>query len=292
MIKKSKSRQCFEIFNIIIMLLLIILCLYPILHVVFASVSKPSLLMHHEGLLLKPVGFSMAAYKSLFKTDRVVNGYINTFIIMGFGLALNLILTIIGAYFFASKNILFKKPLMFLVTFTMFFSGGLIPFFLTVKMLGLYNSLWAVIFPSAISTFNMIILRTAFEQLPASIEEAARIDGANDFQVLFKISVPLSTASIAVIVLYYAVSHWNSWFHAMIFLQDKQLYPLQLVLREFLLEEATDSMIGGNYMGDFEGVSETIKYAIICFATLPILCVYPFLQKYFVKGVMVGAVKG
>lgn len=292
MIKKSKSRQCFEIFNIIIMLLLIILCLYPILHVVFASVSKPSLLMHHEGLLLKPVGFSMAAYKSLFKTDRIVNGYINTFIVMGFGLALNLILTIIGAYFFASKNILFKKPLMFLVTFTMFFSGGLIPFFLTVKMLGLYNSLWAVIFPSAISTFNLIILRTAFEQLPASIEEAARIDGANDFQVLFKIIVPLSTASIAVIVLYYAVSHWNSWFNAMIFLQDKQLYPLQLVLREFLLEEATDSMIGGNYMGDFEGVSETIKYAVICFATLPILCVYPFLQKYFVKGVMVGAVKG
>ncbi len=292
MIKKSKSRQCFEIFNIIIMLLLIILCLYPILHVVFASVSKPSLLMHHEGLLLKPVGFSMAAYKSLFKTDRIVNGYINTFIVMGFGLALNLILTIIGAYFFASKNILFKKPLMFLVTFTMFFSGGLIPFFLTVKMLGLYNSLWAVIFPSAISTFNLIILRTAFEQLPASIEEAARIDGANDFQVLFKIIVPLSTASIAVIVLYYAVSHWNSWFNAMIFLQNKQLYPLQLVLREFLLEEETDSMIGGNYMGDFEGVSETIKYAVICFATLPILCVYPFLQKYFVKGVMVGAVKG
>ena len=292
MIKKSKSRQCFEIFNIIIMLLLIILCLYPILHIVFASVSKPSLLMHHEGLLLKPVGFSMAAYKSLFKTDRIVNGYINTFIVMGFGLALNLILTIIGAYFFASKNILFKKPLMFLVTFTMFFSGGLIPFFLTVKMLGLYNSLWAVIFPSAISTFNLIILRTAFEQLLASIEEAARIDGANDFQVLFKIIVPLSTASIAVIVLYYAVSHWNSWFNAMIFLQNKQLYPLQLVLREFLLEEETDSMIGGNYMGDFEGVSETIKYAVICFATLPILCVYPFLQKYFVKGVMVGAVKG
>lgn len=292
MIKKSKSRQCFEIFNVLIMLLLIIICLYPILHVVFASVSKPSLLMHHEGLLLKPVGFSVAAYKSLFKTDRIVNGYINTFIIMGFGLALNLILTIIGAYFFASKNILFKKPLMFLVTFTMFFSGGLIPFFLTVKMLGLYNSLWAVIFPSAISTFNLIILRTAFEQLPASIEEAARIDGANDFEVLFKIIVPLSTASIAVIVLYYAVSHWNSWFNAMIFLQDKQLYPLQLVLREFLLEEETDSMMGGNYMGDFEGVSETIKYAIICFATLPILCVYPFLQKYFVKGVMVGAVKG
>ena len=183
-----------------------------------------------------------------------------------------------------------QKLLMFLIIVTMFFSGGLIPVYLNVCEIGIDNTLWAVILPSAVSTFNLIILKNAFASIPDELEEAAMIEGANDLTVLFKIIVPVSKASLAVILLYYLVGHWNSWFNAMIFLRDDSLHPLQLVMRDILLANQTDSMLGSGV--DAEGVSETIKYAVICVSTIPVLIVYPFLQKYFVGGVMVGAVKG
>jgi len=200
-------------------------------------------------------------------------------------------LTSFGAYALSRKSLQYRKPLMLFIIFTMFFSGGLIPLYLTVKGAGLIDSLWALIIPQAINTFNLILMKTAFEAIPDALEESAKIDGANDFVILFKIVLPLSMPVIAVMLLYYGVSHWNSWFQAMIFLQERSLYPLQLVLREILLQgEATAN--SGASDGDAAMLAATLKYATIIVATVPILCVYPFLQKYFVKGALIGAIKG
>ena len=181
---------------------------------------------------------------------------------------------------------------MIMIMITMFFSGGIIPFYLTVKMLGMYNSLWSLIIPSGISTYNLIIMRTSFIGIPDSLEEAAYIDGAGHVRVLTQVIIPLSKSIIAVMVLYYGVAHWNEWFNAMIFLNDRGKFPLQLVLREILIQNDTNSMTQGVGAADGISVAESVKYAVIIVATVPILCIYPFLQKYFVKGVMVGALKG
>lgn len=290
--KESSSSKLFNLTNILIMLLLIIVTLYPMLYVLFASVSDPTSLMAHEGLLLKPLGFTFAAYEAVFKNPMIVKGYGNTIFIVVVGVAINILMTSLGAYGLSRKGVKWKNPIMFLITFTMFFGGGLIPFYFTVKQLGLDNKLWAVIIPNAMSVFNLIILRTAFAAVPDSLEESAKLDGAGHFTILFRIIMPLTLPTIAVMVLYYGVSHWNSWFNAMIFIRDRKLYPLQLVLREILIQNSTDSMTQYADTGATESISETIKYAIIIVATLPILTLYPFLQKYFVKGVMVGAVKG
>ena len=187
---------------------------------------------------------------------------------------------------------MFKKPITIFIILTMFLNGGMIPFFLTVKAYGLYNSFWAQIIPTAINTFNLLIMRTGFENVPESLEESAKIDGARPLTVLFRIILPLSKATIAVIILYYAVGYWNSWFNAMIFLKDRAKFPLQLILREILIQNDTNSMMTGADLSDKDSVGEIIKYAVIVFSTMPIICLYPFLQKYFVAGVMIGAVKG
>jgi putative aldouronate transport system permease protein len=201
------------------------------------------------------------------------------------------LLTTIGAYFLSRKNVLWRTPIMFLIVFSMFFSGGLIPFYLTVSNLHLYNSLWALILPVAVNTFNLIIMRTQFASIPDSMEESAVMDGAGHFTILFQIMIPLSLPTVAVIVLYYAVQHWNAWFNGMIFLQDKELYPLQLILREIMIQSDSSYMVQSLGAAEQEMYTETIKYAVVMVATLPILLLYPFLQKYFVKGVMVGALK-
>ena len=179
-----------------------------------------------------------------------------------------------------------------MITETMFFSGGMIPIFLTVKNLGLLNSLWSLIIPSAISTFNLIIMRTSFMAIPAGIEEAAQIDGAGHIRLLFTIILPMSRSIVAVMILYYGVAYWNGWFNAAIYLNEKSLYPLQLVLREILLANDTSAMTQGMGFSDGISIAETVKYAVIVVSTIPILCIYPFMQKYFDKGVMVGALKG
>ena len=173
----------------------------------------------------------------------------------------------------------------------MFFSGGLIPFYLQVNSLGLADTRWALIFPAAMSTYNMIVMRTAFSNVPESLEESARIDGAQDFTILFRIVLPLSLPTVAIMILFYGVSKWNAWFYAMVFLRGRSLYPLQLILREILILSSTSDMVTDMYVNK-DLFSETIKYATIIVATVPILCVYPFIQKYFVKGIMIGAVKG
>ena len=287
--KKTKARLAFECINYLVLFVVAMLCLYPVIYVLFASLSRSSLLMQHSGLLLSPLGLNFSSYANMFKTGKILIGFKNTMTILVIGVVLNMFLTVCAAYFFTRKNIMLQKPLMFLIIVTMFFSGGLVPLYLTVCGLGIDNTLWSVILPTAVNTFNLIILRTAFASIPESLEEAALIDGANDMTILFQIIIPVSKAPLAVILLYYIVGHWNAWFNAMIFLRDSSLHPLQLVMRDILLSNATDSMMNSGV--DSEGVSETIKYAVICVSTLPILVVYPFLQKYFVGGVMVGAVK-
>ncbi len=292
--KKTVSRRIFEAVNALIMIFLMIVTLYPLLYVLFASMSDANELLKNGGqLLYKPVGFTLAAYKMAFKDNSILIGYKNTLIIMAVGIPLSLYLTAVGAYFLSRKDVMWRNLMAKLIMFTMFFGGGIIPFYLTVKSMKMIDTLWALIIPTAINTYNMIILRTGFDSLPRSIEESAELDGAGHLTILVKIILPLSKASLAVIALYYGVATWNSWFNASIFLQKgSSRWPLQLVLRQILIENSTDSMSQGTSLGDKERVAESIKYAVIIISTLPILCVYPFIQKYFTKGVMIGAVKG
>lgn len=292
-IKESPSRKAFNVFNIIFMLCMIVITLYPLLYVVFASMSDSNELMKHSGLLLKPVGFSWAAYKAVFKNPNILQGYKNTIIVLISSVTVSMFLTCLAAYVLSRKNVLFNGVITFIIMFTMFFSGGMIPTYLLVNNLGLTNTYWALILPTAISTYNMIIMRTGFAAIPESLEESAKIDGASHFTILFKIVIPLAKPTMAVIVLYYAVACWHSWFNAMIYLQKRRdLQPLQLILRGILIENDTSNMQDGNVGQDTESIAESIKYAVIVIATLPILAIYPFLQKYFIKGIMIGAVKG
>ncbi|AEE95363.1 carbohydrate ABC transporter permease [Mahella australiensis] len=290
-IKKSIGERIFDVFNTALMILLMVVTLYPFLHVFFASISDPTAVVQHRGLLLWPEGFTAGAYKLVFKNPMIPVGYKNTLIYVLAGTTINIFMTTLGAYGLSRRNVYFKNHIMFLITFTMFFSGGLIPTYLLVKDLGMTDTRWALLIPNAISAYNLIIMRTSFAGVPVSLEESAKLDGANDFTVLFRIILPLSMPVVAVMILFYGVNHWNSWFNAMIYLRDRQLFPLQLVLREILISNSTDTMIAGSAGLDREPIGETVKYATIIVATVPILFIYPFLQRYFVKGVMIGAIK-
>ncbi|MDF2924667.1 MAG: sugar transporter permease [Paenibacillaceae bacterium] len=290
-----KTGHIDKLFMSIIYLLLgifMIVAVYPLLHVALASLSNANEIIAHKGLLYRPLGFSMEAYKVVFRNPDLYSGYRNTLFIVVAGVAVNLLVTALGAYVLSRKNVFWNKSFMMLITFTMFFSGGLIPLYLVIKGVGLTNSLWATILPFTVSTFNLIIMRTSFQAIPDSLEEAAKMDGANHFVILFRIIIPLSLPVLAVIGLYYAVEKWNGWFYAAIFLKDRELFPLQIILREILIQGSTDNLSSGAAVGEQLQIGETIKYATIMTATIPILFVYPFVQRYFVKGVMIGALKG
>ena len=289
-IKKSKGAAIFDTVNVTLMIVISLCMLYPMLYVIFASFSDPTTFTKHSGLLLSPAGFSLESYKLAFENPMLFRGYLNTIIIILVSVTLSMILTSLCAYVLSRKDFKLRKFCTVAIVITMFFSGGMIPFYFTVKDLGLENNMWSLILPTAINTFNMIILRTSFESIPSALVESASIDGAGHWTILFRIILPLSKATLAVLVLYYAVANWNSWFNAMLFINDREKYPLQLVLREILITSDTSSMTAGE--SDREFIGETIKYAIIVISTVPILCIYPFLQKYFAKGVMVGSVKG
>ncbi len=292
-IKTPYSEKIFNVFNIMLMLILAVIMFYPIWYVVCASFSVSDRLIAHTGILLVPEGFSLAAYEGVFKNAMIVKGYLNTIFIVLAGTFVNIIMTSIAAYCLSQKNVLWSGVLMRLITVTMFISGGLIPTYLLItRTLHLTNSYLALILPTAITTYYLIIMRTSFAQIPESLLESARLDGASHIQVLFKIVIPLSKSILAVMVLYYAVNHWNSWFPASIYIKDRAKFPLQLILREILIQNDTYSMAQDAMAMDQYSIGETIKYAIIVVATIPILLVYPFLQRYFTKGIMIGAVKG
>lgn len=289
--KNSNSFSIFNLFNICILSILALLCIYPIWYVLTASLSNGNLIMQHSGLLLLPIKPNIAAYIAVFKNKMILSGYLNTIKILIISLILQITMTSIGAYFFSRERVLFKKPLMFIITLTMFISGGMIPFYQNLRSLHLMNSHWGLILPFMISTYNMIILKTSFESISKSLSEAARIDGAGHIRILFSIVLPLSKPVLAVMLLYYGVGVWNGWFWASTILTDRSMYPLQVILREILLSNDTSVMTQGVSSGDLEAVGATIRYATVIVATLPILCAYPFLQKYFTKGIMIGAVK-
>lgn len=288
--RKSQGKRVFDWVNGTLLLLLSVICLYPILYVIFASFSDANQFFRFNGFLYKSEGFSLSAYREVLKNKDILIGYSNTIFIVVVGVTLNIVLTALGAYFLSRKNVLWKNLIMGLILLTMYVGGGLVPSYLNIKDLGLFDTYGALILPGAISTFNLIILRTSFLSIPDSIEESARVDGASHFTVLFKIILPLSKATLAVLILYYGVGHWNAWFNAMIYLQDPNKFPLQLILRSMLIQnQLIDSASGGD---DQFLLFQTMKYAVIVVSTLPVLMLYPFLQKYFEKGVMIGSVKG
>lgn len=284
--------KTFRIFNIIFLLLLNLTMLYPMLYVVFASLSDSSKLMGHMGLLIKPLNANLNAYKAVFTNPMIGRGYINTIAVVFTSVVLSMAMTILCAFVLSRKEVALRNVFMGFVLFTMFFSGGLIPFYLTVKNVGLENSLWSLIIPYLINVYNMVIMRTSFSQIPEPLIESAKLDGANPMQVLLKIVLPLSVPVMMVIVLYYAVAQWNAWFSAMIFLHERSKFPLQLILREILIQNDTATMMQGVGMKDATSIGETIQYAVIVVATVPILVIYPFIQRFFTEGVMIGAVKG
>lgn len=290
-IKEGPASVLFDAVNVLLLAVIVVVTVYPILYVIFASFSNGDRLLAHSGLLWKPLGFTAAGYKMVFKDPMIVRGYLNTIFVVVVGSFVSMAITILASYFLARKEVVGQKAIMIYIIITMFFSGGMIPFYFTVRSLGLYNSIWALVFPSAVNTFNLIVMKTNFQGVPDGLIEAAILDGADHFRILASVVLPLVKPILAVISLYYIVGRWNEWFYAMMFLQDRVKYPLQLVLRGILIANDTNAMSAGTGFGDQEAVSESIKYGVIVVATVPILCIYPFLQKYFVKGTMVGAVK-
>lgn len=291
--EKSKGYKIFTLFNTLLMLFVAAACLYPFYYIIVASVSDPSTLMRHRSWLVWPVGEpTLDGYRMVLNNRRVFSGFANTFRVLGLGLLFNITLTALGGYVLSLNNLLLRKPLTLIVIFTMYFSGGLIPSYLNIRDLGLMNSLWALILPGAVSTSNLIIMRSAFMSVPESLTDAAKIDGAGHFQVLFRILLPLVKATMAVMVLYYGVGHWNSWFSASIYLRDNTKYPLQLVLRNILLRSQQQDMLSDVPMAQTPQAMLLIKYSLIVVSSVPVICIYPFLQKFFQKGIMIGAVKG
>ncbi|MDR2534785.1 MAG: carbohydrate ABC transporter permease [Treponema sp.] len=292
--KKGTSRYIFEIVNYLFMIGMCVVMLYPFLFVLAASLSSSSEVS--RGMVgIIPKGFNIRAYEAVFKYEHIWTGYRNTILYTTCGTIVNLALTICGAYPLSRKQFVGRSAFTFFIAVTMFFSGGLIPTYLVMRHYKLLNTFWVMILPGAISTWNMIIMRTFFQNLPSELEESAIIDGCNDLGVLMRIVIPLSTASIMTIGMFYAVGHWNAWFDAFIYLRDHTRYPIQLWLRTIVLQNQMNDITnlqGAVDVGVENLISDTIKYAVIVVAAAPILCVYPFIQKYFVKGVMVGSIKG
>ncbi|MDR6882426.1 carbohydrate ABC transporter permease [Bacillus sp. 3255] len=290
--RRTIGNLIFDTLNILALILLMICTLYPFLYIALGSVSEPDLLRSHEGLLFSPLGLQFDAYNAVLSNSMILIGYRNTIIYVVLGTMLNVMLTAMMGFALSRRGPLLVNGIMFAIVITMFFGGGLIPTYLVMKQIGLINSWFSVIFPGLISTYNLIIMRTHFQSMPIELEESAKIDGANDLMVLFRIMLPLSLPILSVMMLYYGVGHWNAWFNASIYLSDSNKYPLQLVLRNILTLNSTDDTLVGLGSRKGQDMNEIVKYACIMVSTLPIVMVYPFLQKYFVKGVMIGSIKG
>lgn len=293
--KRTTGEGVFNIFNYTILILLCIVSIYPLWHVLMASISDPVLIFAKRGFQIWPTGqIGFKGYKLVLENPNILSGFYNTFIYVVAGTTLSMFLTILGAYVLSRKGVYWNKTLMKIIVFTMYFQGGLIPFYLMVLQMGLKDSRLAIILPIAINTFNLIIMRTAFYGVPDSMEESAKIDGASDWRIIWQIMVPLAQATVAVIALFYSVRMWNEWFNPSIFLQSREKFPLQLILREILLKNATSSTTQMSTVGQAqqESYRMLVKYCTIIVATVPVLAVYPFLQRYFVKGIMIGGVKG
>ncbi len=294
-IKSSFSRKVFVGFNYTLLTLLAIAFILPVIHVFFSSISDPYWLNTKSGLVLLPHGINFSGYKLVFNNKDLVRGFGNTILYVTAATVIGMLVTIVGAYVLSRKDMLFANVIMMLISFTMIFGGGIVPSYIIIQKLGLLNTRWAVILPACVSTYNLIIMRTAFQTVPPALEESARLDGAGDLTVIFQVLLPLVKASVATIALYYIIQHWNSWFQASMYLQNRELFPLQLVLREILIvndANTASSMSTLDAVSDANAYKQLVKYAVIIVSSAPMLAVYPFVMKYFESGVMVGAVKG
>lgn len=298
---KTPFQRFVDVLIYLFMALLCFTCLVPLIHVVMASFSEPLQLESFRGVLFHPLGFTWKGYQLVLQIPSIKTGYMNTLFLVMVGTVSNMVMTCLAAWVLSQKRWWYSKFLMVLVTFTMFFSGGLIPSYLLVKDLGMLDSRLALIIPNLISVWNLIVMRTGFMNVPDSLSESARLDGANDFTILVRIIIPLSKAVLAVILLYYAVGYWNSWFGAMIYIRSRDKYPLQLVLREVLVLESSgsgmtnqgaSSVLNTVNADNISQYKKLVRYTTIVIATVPVLCFYPFIQKYFTKGVMIGSLKG
>lgn len=292
--KITPSRTIFNIFNYTFMIFLCVICLAPLWHVFMASISDPRSLMAASGLLWKPAGeITMRGYELVIKNKQILGGYMNTIIYVTGTTLLGTILTIIGGFVLSRKTKL-QVPLTLIVIFTMMFSGGLIPSYMINRSLGLINNRWAILIPGVINAFYIIIMKSSFEQLPTSYEESAKLDGASPMTVMLKILLPLVKATTAVVAMFIIVQQWNSWFPASIYLTKRRdLWPLQLIMREILVQNDTAKILtASDAIRKSDMIGNLVKYCVTIVGTLPVLCVYPFAQKYFVKGVTLGGVKG
>jgi len=287
----SKQYKVFRVINFLIMILVIVLTLYPFLYVLAESFSSEKYIM--KGMVsIIPRGFTTQTYHVVMKEKDFWIEYKNTIIYTVLSTIVSLFLTSILAYALSKKRLKGRSFFLAAAMFTMFFSGGIIPNYVVVKALGMRNTIWAIVIPGAISTYNMIIMKTFFEGLPNELEEAASVDGLNTYGIIFKIVLPLSKPIMATMTLFYAVGMWNSWFPAFLYLDNKKLFPVTLYIRNIIAGTQTTAENSGSNSEALSQVAATIKSASIILSVLPILCVYPFVQKYFVTGVMIGSVKG
>lgn len=292
--RQSRGDKIFNVINGLLIAVVLIMIIYPLWFVIIASVSDPAKVLGGQ-VILMPRKFTLQGYQMVFRDPMIMTGYRNTLFYTVAGTAINLVMTILAAYPLSRKDWVGRGFFMGVLMFTMFFSGGIIPTYLMMNSLGMINTVWAMILPGAVSVYNTIIMRTFFvNSIPPELQEAAQVDGCSNTRLLLQIVLPLSKQILAVMVLFYGVAHWNAFFNALIYLTESKRYPLQLVLRSILIQNtASQDMLGDlDTMGSRVMMAETIKYALIIVSTLPMMILYPFLQRFFEKGVMVGAVKG
>ena len=283
--------KVFKIITISVVVVIAACCLFPFLHVLAVSFSDKTAVIRGE-VLLWPQSFKLSAYKAVFNNKGLMDSMWFTLILTVVYTVFSLIMTILCAYPLSYPGLKLKSPILLYILFTMYFSGGMIPGYLNIKSLGLLDTFWVLVFPTVLSTYNMILMKSFFQAMPRELEESAYVDGANDFVVLIRIVLPLSKAMLATIALFYAVSRWNGFMDAILYINDESMYTIQLRLRQMIQASQVSSMMEEIPEMKADLIAETIKAACMAFSMIPVMIVYPWLQKYFVKGVMIGSVKG
>lgn len=299
LIKDTRADKIFLIFVYVFLAISLLIVLYPLIYIVSASISNPHLVNSGEMWLL-PKGVTFEGYRTLLGNSSIWRGYLNTIYYTVLGTSINLLVTLPCAYALSREDFYGRRAFTNFMLVTMFLSGGLIPSYLLIRSLGMLNTVWALVIPGAVSVYNVVVTRTFFQStIPREMEEAAIVDGCSDFRLFMQIVLPLSTPIIAVMALFYGVGHWNSFFNALIYLSDRSMYPLQMILREILILQDMSSNTVNNVTSEManmlyskQQLAQVIKYGVMIVSSLPVIIVYPFLQKYFVKGMMVGSIKG
>ena len=291
--KRFGAEFAFQAVNNSLLFVIMLACLIPVWHVICASFSDPATLNAYQGTILFPLGkMTVEGYKRVFEMDNIRNSYLRTVFYVTSSTAIGMILNCFAAYALSGKKMLLRRPVSFIITFTMLFNGGIVPTYLIIRNMKMLNTIWAIILPACLNVFNIMIMRNSFDGIPDDLLEAADVDGASHFRKLFQIVIPVSKSIIAVVTLYYLIHHWNAWFHTALYVTNRKLFPLQLYLREIVLNDSAaleDEIADANGLTLSRGL---VKYCIVVIAIAPMLLIYPFAQKYMIKGALIGSVKG